>query len=122
MGNGSIYDEIGGEPALVKVVDDFYLRVLADPQLAGFFTGMNMIRLKGRQVAFFAQALGGPELYDGASMRDAHTGRGITQSDFDKVALHLTESLQTAGVPDDLVGQIIGVIAPLAPEIVSAGL
>jgi hemoglobin len=31
----SIYEAIGGEPALVAVVDDFYDRVLADPPLAG---------------------------------------------------------------------------------------
>jgi hemoglobin len=122
MGDGSIYDKIGGEPALVKVVDDFYERVLADAQLAGFFAGANMTRLKGRQVAFFAQALGGPELYDGATMRDAHAGRGITQSDFDKVAVHLTESLYAVGLAEDMVGQIIGAIAPLAPEIVSASM
>lgn len=122
MADRNIYEMIGGESALVTVVDDFYHRVLADPQLAGFFAGANMNRLKGRQVAFFAQALGGPELYDGASMRDVHVGRGIAQRDFDKVALHLTESLQAAGVQDDVVGQIIGAIAPLAPEIVSASM
>jgi hypothetical protein len=33
----SIYIAIGGEPALVAMVDDVYERVLADPQLAGFF-------------------------------------------------------------------------------------
>jgi hemoglobin len=32
----SIYEAIGGEPALVAVVDDFYVRVLADPELSGF--------------------------------------------------------------------------------------
>lgn len=122
MSDGSVYDRIGGESAIVTVVDDFYRRVLADPQLAGFFAGANMTKLKGRQVAFFAQALGGPELYDGASMRDAHVGRGIAQGDFDKVAMHLTESLGAAGVPDDLTGQVIGAIAPLAADIVSGGL
>jgi hemoglobin len=117
----SIYDTIGGEEALVLVVDDFYKRVLADPELAGYFAGANMIRLKGRQVAFFAQALGGPALYDGASMRDAHLGRGITQTAFNHVAEHLTDSLQAAAVPDDLVTAIIGAIAPLAEDIVTAG-
>ena len=38
----------------------FYGRVLADDELAGFFTGTNMARLKGKQVEFFAAALGGP--------------------------------------------------------------
>src|SRR3984885_3445011 len=71
----TIYEAIGGDTALVVVVDDFYGRVLADPELAGFFAGTNMARLRGRQVEFFAAALGGPVPYSGASMRDAHRGR-----------------------------------------------
>lgn len=118
----SIYETIGGEDALVAVVDDFYDRVVADPQLAPFFAGLNMKALKGKQVEFFAEALGGPHVYQGQPMRQAHQGRGITQADFDKVAYHLTSSLAAAGVPDDLVSQIIGAIAPLADDIVSRGM
>lgn len=117
----TIYEAIGGEEALIAVVDDFYRRVLSDPRLSGFFTGTNMTRLKGRQVEFFAVALGGPHTYTGASMRDAHQGRGIRQEHFDLVAGHLTGSLRDAGVPGELVDQIIGAVAPLAPEIVSSG-
>jgi hemoglobin len=118
----SIYDAIGGEPALVAVVDDFYVRVLADPQLAGFFAGANMPKLKGRQVEFFAAALGGPDVYEGASMRQAHLGRGVSQADFDKVAFHLTAALAAAGVPTGIIAQIAAAITPLADDIVSPGL
>lgn len=118
----NIYDAIGGEPALTAVVDDFYVRVLADPQLAGFFAGVNMPKLKGMQVEFFATALGGPDVYQGPSMRQAHAGRGISQADFDKVALHLTDALAAAGVPAEIIGQIAVAITPLADEIVSRGL
>jgi hemoglobin len=118
----SIYEEIGGEPALVAVVDDFYVRVLADPQLAGFFAGANMAKLKGMQVEFFAGALGGPDIYQGGSMRQVHAGRGISQGDFDKVAFHLVAALAGAGVPGETVNQIVTAIAPLADDIVSRGL
>jgi len=118
----SIYEAIGGEQALTAVVDDFYVRVLADPQLAGFFAGANMPKLKGRQVEFFAAALGGPDIYDGASMRQAHAGRGIGQADFDKVAFHLTGALADAGVPAGTIAQIAAAITPLAGEIVSPAL
>jgi hemoglobin len=117
----SIYEAIGGEPALVAVVDDFYQRVLADPQLAGFFAGANMPKLKGSQVEFFAAALGGPDFYQGASMRQVHAGRGISQADFDKVAFHLVNSLAVAGVPGEIITQIAAAITPLAGEIVSRG-
>jgi hemoglobin len=117
----TIYEVIGGDTALKTVVDGLYERVLADPELAGFFAGTNMTRLKGRQVEFFAAALGGPLPYAGASMRDAHRGRGIGQRHFDLVAGHLVASLAAAGVPDATVARIVGAVAPLAGEIVSAG-
>jgi hemoglobin len=118
----SIYEQIGGAEALEQVVADFYERVLADAELAGFFAGANMSRLKGRQVEFFAAALGGPDFYEGAGMREAHAGRGISQADFDRVAGHLVASLAAAGVPAGTIGQIAGAITPLADDIVSRGL
>ena len=118
----SIYEAIGGEPALVAVVDDFYVRVLDDPQLAGFFAGANMPKLKGKQVEFFAAALGGPDIYQGGTMRQVHAGRGISQADFDKVAFHLTAALAAAGVPAETIGAIASAIVPLADDIVSRGL
>lgn len=115
----SIYEAIGGESALIAVVDDFYHRVTADTELAPFFAGTNMNKLKGRQVEFFAAALGGPHVYTGAALREVHRGRGISQGHFDRVAGHLTAALSAAGVPDDITSQVIGLVAPLADDIVS---
>ncbi|TVT20985.1 group 1 truncated hemoglobin [Amycolatopsis acidiphila] len=115
----SIYEQIGGQEALIAVVDDFYDRVLADPELAVFFKGTNMPRLKGMQVEFFAAALGGPDEYRGRSMKEVHRGRGIAQRHFDLVAKHLIDALSGAGVPQETVDTIIGAIAPLADDIVS---
>lgn len=116
----TIYDRIGGHEAIEVVVEDFYVRVLADDQLSGFFTGTNMNRLKGKQAEFFAAALGGPEPYSGAPMKQVHEGRGITMHHFSLVAGHLAAALAAAGVASSTVTDIIGAIAPLAPEIVSA--
>jgi hemoglobin len=116
----SIYDKVGGHEALEVVVEDFYTRVLADGELAGFFTGTNMSRLKGKQVEFFAAALGGPLPYTGAPMKQVHQGRGITMHHFGLVAGHLEASLTTAGVPAELVAEILGAVAPLAGDIASS--
>jgi hemoglobin len=115
----SIHDAIGGYEAIEIVVEDFYTRVLADDQLSGFFEGSNMNRLKGKQVEFFAAALGGPEPYTGAPMKQIHQGRGIMMSHFALVAGHLTDSLSAAGVPPATIDDIIGAIAPLAADIAS---
>jgi len=115
----SIYDKIGGHEALEVVVEDFYMRVLADDELSGFFTGTNMSRLKGKQVEFFAAALGGPEPYSGAPMKQVHQGRGITMHHFGLVAGHLGDALTAAGLPAETVTEILGAIAPLAADVAS---
>lgn len=117
----SIYTQIGGYAAIECVVEDFYDRVLADDQLSAFFTGTNMNRLKGKQVEYFAAALGGPAGYTGASMKQVHQGRGIAMHHFDLVVQHLVHALTTSGVPPRTMGQIIAAIAPLATEIASGG-
>jgi hemoglobin len=116
----TIYDRIGGHEAIEAVVEDFYVRVLADDRLCGFFTGTNMNRLKGKQVEFFAAALGAPEPYTGAPMKQVHRGRGITMHHFSLVAGHLADALAEAGVPSETVVEILSAIAPLAPDIASA--
>jgi hemoglobin len=117
----SIYEQIGGEETLVAVVDDFYERVLADAELAAFFDGVTMSRVKGMQIEFFAAALGGPDEYRGRSMKDVHRGRGIGPHHFDFVAKHLAGALRAAGVSEKSTESIIGVVAPLASDIVSTG-
>jgi hemoglobin len=115
----TIYDRIGGHEALEVVVEDFYCRVLDDDHLSGFFAGTNMKRLKSKQVEFFAAALGGPEPYTGAPMKQVHQGRGITIHHFNLVAGHLTDSLSAAGVPEATIAEILGAISPLAADIAS---
>ncbi|MBV8180686.1 MAG: group 1 truncated hemoglobin [Mycobacterium sp.] len=115
----TIYDRIGGHDALEVVVEDFYCRVLDDDHLSGFFAGTNMDRLKGKQVEFFAAALGGPESYTGAPMKQVHKGRGITIHHFNLVAGHLQDSLCAAGVPAEIIAEILAAIAPLSADIAS---
>ena len=115
----SIYDKVGGYGALEVIVEDFYCRVLDDNHLSGFFAGANMNRLKGKQVEFFAAALGGPERYTGAPMKRVHMGRGITRHHFNLVAGHLQDSLTAAGVPPETRAEILAAIAPLAADIAS---
>lgn len=115
----SIYERIGGHEAIEVVVEDFYVRVLADNQLSNFFAGSNMNRLKGKQTEFFAAALGGPEPYSGAPMKKVHQGRGITMHHFTLVAGHLSDALLAAGVTSETVAEILEAIAPLASDVTS---
>ena len=114
----SLYEQIGGQPALQAAVDEFYRRVLGDPSLAPYFADTDLPRLKAHQRAFFAMALRGPNQYTGRSMREAHAGRGITDTAFDRVAQHLSDTLASLGVPAELGQQVLAGIAPLREDVV----
>ncbi len=115
----TLFERLGGVPAIKAAVDAFYERVLADPNLKPFFEGVNLRWLKGRQNAFFIQALGGPKVYKGQDMTTAHAKLPITQEHFGQVAGHLVAALAAVGVPKSLVDEVVSAVAPLAAQIVN---
>ncbi|MDX1805001.1 MAG: group 1 truncated hemoglobin, partial [Alcanivorax sp.] len=114
----SIYERVGGDAAIRAVVADFYDRVLADRNLAPFFKHKQRKGLEEEQVKFFTQALGGPQVYQGRSMKEAHQGLAITGNHFDQVAVHLKNSLEGLGVEPGMVTTIIDTVASLKGDIV----
>ena len=61
----SLYAKLGGKDSLEAVAEEFYRRVLADPELAPRFAGANAASLKSQQVRYLASVLGGPAVYHG---------------------------------------------------------
>ncbi|HKX27435.1 MAG TPA: methyl-accepting chemotaxis protein [Blastocatellia bacterium] len=115
----TLFNQLGGDDAITAAVEIFYRLVLADPLLAPFFAGIDQPWLKRKQIAFLTQALGGPATYRGRNMRLAHAGLAIEPAHFDRVAEHLASALKQLEVPAPLIDRVLGVIAPLAREIVN---
>src|SRR5215813_2023945 len=116
----SLYEAIGGRPALSAAVDVFYGRLVADPVLGPFFPGGVGARHRAYVVTALGEALGGPERYRGPDLAAAHRGLGITDADFDRTAGHLAATLDSLGVPGHLVDHIVGIVAGLRPAVVTA--
>lgn len=116
----SVYDELGGAAAVKAAVTVFYDRVTADPDLARWFEDVDLTRLKSHQRAFLAAALGGPELFSGRGLHEAHDGLEITPAAFDAVVEHLTTSLHDLGVDDGVLARVRGRLEGLRGEVVSA--
>jgi hemoglobin len=77
----SLYSEIGGQETIDKLVNAFYPRVYADPELRPLFEG-DMEEIKRKQRMFLPQFLGGPALYSQEfgppAMRERHLPFGVT--------------------------------------------
>ncbi len=116
----SIYDEIGGSRLVTAAVERFYGRLQADPILAGYFAETDAGRLETHQRMFMTAVLGGPDAYEGRDMRAAHAHLPVTDQDFDLFLEHLAEALRELGAQRDRIERVLGALAPLRVEIVSA--
>ena len=120
----TLYERIGGEPALTKVVDVFVARAAANPKVnftrngKWAATDANVKQLKVHLVNFLGGAFGGPQKYTGRSMKEAHQGMAITQGEFDALAADLRAVLEANKVPGTEVAEIMKIAASTAPAIV----
>jgi len=103
----TLYERIGGEAGIASLIDQFYLRVFEDPELAPFFAHAPVDHLKIMQRELFSQALGGPFVYSGRPIREVHHGRGITALHFQRFIEHLLQTLESFDLTKAEVNQII---------------
>src|SRR3954466_3755842 len=108
----SLYEQLGGEPAVDAAVDLFYRKVLADDRGARFFDDIDMDRQSAKQKAFLTMVFGGPAHYTGLDMRDGHqhlVERGMDDSPVDAVIELLGQTLRELGVGDDKIAQVAAI-------------
>jgi hemoglobin len=114
----SLYDRLGGQPAVTAVVDDFVGNVAADNRINGFFARTDIPRLKKNLVDQICQGTGGPCTYTGRDMRTAHKGMNITDAQFNALVEDLVKTLDKFKVPEKEKGELLGVLGPMKPQIV----
>jgi hemoglobin len=114
----SLYERLGGKPAITAVVDDFVGNVAGDSRINRRFADANIPRLRMMLVDQICQATGGPCTYTGKSMVEAHKNMGITDSEFSALVEDLVRSLDKFKVPAQEKGELLGALGGMKPQIV----
>lgn len=97
----TLYEKVGGEEAIGKVVEYFYSDlVLKDETLTHFFENTDMEKQRRHQTKFISFALGGPNQYSGQSMAKAHEGMNIQPAHFNAIVKYLHDALAHFGVDE----------------------
>ncbi|MEV0382036.1 group 1 truncated hemoglobin [Nonomuraea sp. NPDC050643] len=113
----SYYEKVGA-PTVREVVDQFYVVALDDPDLKPYFDGVDLARLKRHMVMLLCSVLGGPEVYEGRDLADAHRGMGITGEHYEKVGGALVAVLREHGADEDVVEHVVTVLGQVRDAIV----
>lgn len=113
----TLYERIGGQPTIKKLITAFYKKVFSDPQLGPFFVHTSIDKLTRMQEDFFSIALDGPPPEQEILIREAHQGRGIERKHLTRFTDHLLATLKDVGIDEEGASDIVARIATYSEEI-----
>jgi len=127
MAEPTLYERLGGIFAIAAVVDAFSDRLLknpriveANPELREWHTVSFVGRLPGLKwlrTLWLASLAGGPFMYTGRELRDAHFDLKISPEVFDEVAAELSLTLDDFKVPEREKLEVLGAFAGWKGEV-----
>ena len=127
MGEPTLYERLGGIFNIAAVVNDFSDRLLnnkkiveANPELHQWHTETYHTRMPGLKWGrtwWLAMKAGGPFMYTGREMRDAHYDLKITPDVFDEVSAELANALDDFNVPEREKQEVLAAFAAEKGEV-----
>jgi len=120
----TLWDRLGGEAAVAKVIDDAVALMANDPKV-DFTRGgkykpkdQDVLRLKKALLDLISQATGGPRKYEGKSMKELHQGMGITDAQFDASVADVKRALEKNKVQPQAAQELLRLVEGTRKEIV----
>jgi len=114
----TLFDAVGGLSTLRRVHKIFYDKIYTHPWIGKFFADHNQEAIETRQTQFMAEKMGGDLTYYGKDMKASHSRMYITPELLALRSELLGESLQEAGVPDELAERWLRIDAAFGRQIV----
>jgi hemoglobin len=115
----ALYQSLGQKPGLAALMDDFMLRLLADPRTQPFFEKANQQRVKEQLVEQFCQVSGGPCVYKGVDMKSSHSNMDITKGHFNALVEVLQTSMDAKKIPFSAQNRLLAQLAPMHRDIIT---
>ena len=112
----SLYERLGGIYGIAAAVDHLVDRLYvngaanANPKVAEFHAQLGHAGFKFLVTAWSIQECGGPQIYPGKDMREAHKHLSVTVREFDIVATEIKASLYHLNVPEREFDEFMAVI------------
>lgn len=98
----SLFERMGGEPALRALIDDFVERMFDDIMIGFLFVKADKDRIKTFEYQHASEFLGGPDRYAGRSLRQAHAPHPIMGGHFARRLQILRQVFEAHHVPAEV--------------------
>ncbi len=114
----TLYAQLGGRKTIERFVGLGVDYSVADPRIAHFFADTNLPLLKVLLVEQICQLAGGPCVYEGRSMAEAHAGMGVGENHFIALVEAFQRAMRETGVPFEQENKVLALLAPMKPAVV----
>lgn len=114
----SLYDKLGGEAGIDKIVTHLVQNIGHDQQVFHYFAEANVSRFKKHLAWHLCDISDGPCDYTGDSMQQIHDGMAINERDFNHLVDLLIDAMYKAGVEHRVQNQLLARLAPLRRDII----
>lgn len=118
-GEHRLYDDLGGADGVDAIAFELLSRTSDDPRIAHHFRNANVVRLHEKLTELLCVEAGGPCTYTGASMVDAHAGRGLKEADFNALVENLIDAMEALDVPRRAQFQLLDRLAALHGDVLA---
>lgn len=109
----ALYERMGGEPVMTKVVNQTIDTVAQDPRVNQSFDQINLKRLKTKLVEHTCSLTGGGCDYTGDEIKQVHKGLKITEREFYAMVEALRQALDDHGVGEREKNELLAILAPM---------
>ena len=114
----SLYDRLGGQPGISFIVSGLVTNITKDPRLTAYFSGIDPARKRLLMIEQLCAGTGGPCVYTGRSIFEAHKELHISEQAYEAFLSDLRESLVQAGVAPREQQELIDLLTPMRPDVI----
>lgn len=118
-GEPSLYQRLGGEPVVTRVIEQTLRRVADDPAANRSLEGVDLQKLDAKIVLQVCALAGGGCTYTGDDMKAAHDGMNIGQREFYALVEALRDALDANGVGEREKNELLRLLAPMKRDVVT---
>jgi hemoglobin len=114
-----VFDQFGGKPGLVTLMNDFMDNLMADARTHSYFADADREHIKAELVDQFCVILDGPCTYTGKDMAKVHRTMGVNRAAFNALVEDLQSAMDKNNVPFRAQNKLLAKLAPMHSAVIT---
>lgn len=113
----TLYQQLGGQQAIERITTHLLDRILVNPKIDFLFEDTDREDLHLKIVNQVCMETGGPCVYEGLDMVEAHSGMDIKYAEMDIFVQDFILAMEDADIPFRLQNKVLAIFAPMREDI-----